>query len=66
MAIERGRIDASEAGPRGLRDQIEVRTGFRAQVSVIRAGSMFDNRSQTPPCLCIWKGNEHGLQQDIH
>ena len=66
MAIERGRIDASEAGPRGLRDQIEAQTGFRYQASAIHAGGMFGNRSQTPPCLCIWKGNEHGLQQDIH
>ena len=48
MAIERGRIHTGEAGLRGLRDQIEVQTGFRAQVSVIRAGSMFDNGPQTP------------------
>lgn len=48
MAIERGRIDASEAGPRGLRDQIEAQTGFGYQASAIHAGSMFGNRSQTP------------------
>ena len=48
MAIERGRIDASEAGPRGLRDQIEAKTGFGYQASAIHAGSMFGNRSQTP------------------
>ena len=47
-AIERGRIHTGEAGLRGLRDQIEAQTGFRAQVSVIRAGSMFDNGPQTP------------------
>ena len=48
MAIERGWIDASEAGPRGLRDQIEAQTGFGYQASAIHAGSMFGNRSQTP------------------
>lgn len=48
MAIERGRIDASEAGPRGLRDQIEAQTGFGYQASAIHAGSMFGNGSQTP------------------
>lgn len=48
MAIERGRIDASEAGPRGLRDQTEAQTGFGYQASAIHAGSMFGNGSQTP------------------
>ena len=47
MAIERGRIDASEAGPRGLRGQIEAQTGFRYQASAIHAGGMFGNGSQT-------------------
>ena len=48
MAIERGRIDASEAGPRELRDQTEAQTGFGYQASAIHAGSMFGNGSQTP------------------
>ena len=48
MAIERSRINTSEAGPRGLRDQIEAQTGFGYQASAIHAGSMFGNGSQTP------------------
>ena len=55
MAIERSRIHTGEAGLRGLRRQIEIETGFDVQISVIRAGGIFDNDPQTPLAFSFGK-----------
>ena len=46
-AIETGKIQAGEAGLRGLRKELQEITGLDVDISIIRAGGLFD----TPPMI---------------